>query len=90
MTAGDRTRMTAADADLKTFLARMNELNHGKTNVPNPLEKYNTQLANLSVKLADKLLKVPMETLAKRAAKVYGYNLKTGAPAKATAKAGFR
>ena len=66
------------------------ELNHGKANVPNPLEKYNTQLANLSVKLADKLLKVPIETLAKRAAKVYGYNLKTGAPAKATAKAGFR
>ena len=90
VTAGDRTRMAAADADLKTFLARMNELNHGKTNVPNPLEKYNTQLADLSVKLADKLLKVPMETLAKRAAKVYGYNLKTGAPAKATAKAGFR
>ena len=78
--------MTAAEADLKTFMQRMTEISQGKQDVPNPLEKYNTQLSDYGVKLADKLLTVPMQEVAKRAAALDNFSLKTGALLKGAGK----
>jgi phospholipid/cholesterol/gamma-HCH transport system substrate-binding protein len=69
--AANKARALAADKDLDRFLKRMRLLNQGK-DAPDPLAKYHEQLSALGRREANKLLKVPMETLAKRSGKLYG------------------
>jgi len=70
-TARDKVRMAAAQADLQTFMRRLTLASQGK-DVPNPAAKFNANWSRISRQQADKLLTVPMETLAKRYAKLYG------------------
>jgi len=70
-------REAAAKADLERYFKRFKLRSEGK-NAPDPLEKYNEQLTLYARDQANKLLKVPMQELAKRYRKEYGYgkNLK--------------
>ncbi|MFL5895436.1 MAG: MlaD family protein [Thermoleophilaceae bacterium] len=60
VTAADKTRMAAAQADLKSFMQRLTAINQGKS-APDPLAKFHNNWAELGIKAADKMLKVPME-----------------------------
>jgi hypothetical protein len=71
VTATDKVRMAAADADLSSFMKRMQLIDKG-TAAPDPLAKFHDQWSALGRREANKLLKVPMETLAKRSGKLYG------------------
>jgi virulence factor Mce-like protein len=71
VTAADKIRMAAADADLTSFMKRMQLVDKGQ-NAPDPLAKFHEQFSAVGRREANKLLKVPMETLAKRYGKLYG------------------
>jgi phospholipid/cholesterol/gamma-HCH transport system substrate-binding protein len=71
VTAADKVRMAAADADLTSFMKRMQLVDKGQ-NAPDPLAKFHEQFSAVGRREANKLLKVPMETLAKRYGKLYG------------------
>jgi phospholipid/cholesterol/gamma-HCH transport system substrate-binding protein len=75
--AANKAREAAAKADLERYLKRMQLHAQGKP-APNPFEKYNKQLSLYARDQANKLLKVPMQELAKRYRREYGYgkNLK--------------
>lgn len=80
VTAADKVRMAAAQADLKSFMDRLTLRNQGKS-AADPLAKFHAQWDEVAIKAEDKLLKVPAEKLAqsnKNPAKPYWHGKTPG------------